>query len=113
MSDISYDVSLIPQPDKLSCWCGSMAMLLSFRRQTSYPPEQLAQDAGCSLRTSYGWDTLDAVKTKFGFQDIALPSNATLYPSPQQWSDWLTSYGPLWITVVGSPCSHAIILHGL
>jgi Papain-like cysteine protease AvrRpt2 len=38
MNDMLYDVSLIPQHDMLSCWVGSMAMLLSFRRQASYPP---------------------------------------------------------------------------
>src|SRR5215471_13864958 len=112
MADITYEVPLIPQPDKLSCWCASMAMLLSFRRQASYPPEQLAQDVGRSLRTCYDWDMLESVKDKFGFKEIAQPSNATLYPSPQQWCDWLTAYGPLWITTVGSP-SHAIVVHGL
>ena len=112
MVDINYDVPLIPQPDKLSCWCGSMAMLLSFRKQASYPPEQLAKDVGRSLRTSYGWDMLESVKDNFGFKDIELPSNASLYPSPQQWCDWLTTYGPLWITTIGAP-SHAIVLRGL
>jgi len=112
MPEIFYDVPLIPQPDKLSCWCGSMTMLLSFRQQATYLPEQLANDVGRSLRTSYAWDMLEAVKDQFGFQDIQLPSNASLYPSPQQWFDWLTANGPLWITIVGAP-SHAIILRGL
>ncbi len=89
MAEVTYDVPLIPQPDKLSCWAGSMAMLVSFRKQASYTPEQLANDVGRSLRMSYGWDELEAVKDQFGFKDIPLPSNASLYPSPQQWSDWL------------------------
>jgi len=112
MADVSYPVPLLAQPDKLSCWCASMAMLVSFRRQTTYAPEQLAQDVNFSLRTSYDWDALEAVKNQFGFQDISLPSNASLYPTPQQWSDWLTANGPLWITTVGDP-SHAIVLRGL
>jgi hypothetical protein len=112
MASISFDVPLIPQPDKLSCWAGSMAMLLSFRRQASYPPEQLAADAGMSLRTSYGWDLLEAVKDRFGFKAIELPSNASLYVTPTQWSSWLTDLGPLWITTIGAP-SHAIIVRGL
>jgi hypothetical protein len=70
MADVTYDVPLIPQPDKLSCWAGSMAMLVSFRKLASYPPEQLANDVGRSLRTSYGWDELEAVKDKFGFKEI-------------------------------------------
>ena len=112
MADVTYDVPLIPQPDKLSCWAGSMGMLVSFRTQASYPPEQLANDVGRSLRTSYGWDELEAVKDKFGFKEISLPSNASLYPSPQQWSDWLNDYGPLWVTTVGAP-SHAIVVRGI
>ena len=65
-----------------------------------------------SLRTSYGWDLLEAVKDRYGFQDIPLPSNATLYPSPEQWCAWLGAYGPLWVTIVGAP-SHAIIVRGI
>jgi hypothetical protein len=112
MTDVIYDVALIPQPDKQSCWAGSMAMLLSFRRQASYPPEQLAEDVGMSLRTCYGWDLLEAVKDRFGFVDIPLPSNASLYPSPDQWASWLRENGPLWVTTIGTP-SHAIIVRGI
>jgi hypothetical protein len=112
MADVNYDVPLIAQPDKLSCWAGSMAMLVSFRKQAAYMPEQLANDVGRTLRTSYEWDQLEAVKDQFGFKDIELPSNASSYPSPQQWSDWLTNYGPLWVTTVGDP-SHAIVVRGI
>lgn len=112
MVDVSYDVPLIPQPDKASCWCGSMAMLVSYHRQASYLPEQLAQDVGLSLRTSYGWDELEAVKDGFGFVAIELPSNASLYPEPAQWADWLSALGPLWVTTIGAP-SHAIIVRGI
>lgn len=107
-----YDVALIPQPDKLSCWAASMTMLVGFRRQQSLSPETLAQEVGRSLRTSYGWDMLEAVKDHFGFIDIQLPSNASLYYSPEQWQQWLNDYGPLWVTTVGAP-SHAIIVSGL
>jgi ABC-type bacteriocin/lantibiotic exporter with double-glycine peptidase domain len=112
MVDIGYDVPLIPQPDKTSCWCASMAMLVSYQQQASYMPEQLAEDVGRSLRTCYGWDELEAVKDGFGFAAIDLPSNASLYPSPDQWADWLQTYGPLWVTTIGAP-SHAIIVHGI
>ena len=58
MADVNYDVPLIAQPDKLSCWAGSMSMLVSFRKQATYMPEQLANDVGRTLRTSYDWDQL-------------------------------------------------------
>jgi hypothetical protein len=111
-AEILYTVPLIPQPDKLSCWAASMAMLLSFRRGETVSPERLAQEVGRSLRTSYSWDMLEAVKDQFGFHEIDLPSNATLYPLPEQWFQWLNDYGPLWVTVRGAP-SHAIIVHGI
>lgn len=109
---LGYDVELIPQPDKTSCWAAAMAMLVGYRRAVSISPETLAQEVGRSLRTSYGWDMLEAVKDHFGFQDISLPSNASLYLSPEQWQEWLNTYGPLWVTTVGAP-SHAIIVTGL
>jgi len=112
MSDVVYDVPLIPQPDKLSCWAGSMAMLLGFRRQASYPPEQLANDVGMSLRTSYGWDLLEAVKNRFGFVDVPLPFNASLYPSPDQWASWLTPNDRVYLTRFRPP-SHAIIVRDI
>jgi hypothetical protein len=107
-----YEVPLIAQPDKLSCWAASMAMLVSYQRSASMTPESLAEEVGRSLRTSYGWDMLEDVKDYFGFQEIPLPSNASLYPSPEQWCQWLGEYGPLWVTTVGAP-SHAIVVCGL
>lgn len=108
---IEYPVHLIPQPDKLSCWAASMAMLLSFRRNQSISPETLANEVGSSLRTSYNWDLLNAVKAKYGFNAIAQPSNASLYNSPNQWADWLKSQGPLWVVIVGMP--HAVVISGI
>jgi hypothetical protein len=110
--DLFYNVELVPQPDKLSCWAASMAMLVGFARRMSITAEALAQEVGRSLRTSYGWDMLEQVKDRFGITAIKLPSNASLYPSPEQWYQWLDSYGPLWITTVGSP-SHAIVVRGI
>lgn len=110
--NIHYEIELIPQPNKLACWAASMAMLVSYQQQVSLNPESLAEQVGRSLRTSYGWDMLEEVKDHFGFKDIALPSNASLYVSPEQWSQWLGTYGPLWITVIGAP-SHAIIVNGI
>jgi hypothetical protein len=89
-----------------------MAMLVSYRRSTMLSPEGLANEVDRSLKTSYGWDMLNDAKDYFGFKDISLPSNASLYPSPDQWYKWLKQYGPLWVTVKGGP-SHAIIVTGI
>jgi V8-like Glu-specific endopeptidase len=106
-----YPVALIPQPNKDACWAAAMTMLLSWRRQTSYAPETLANEVGGSLASSYSWELLDAVRARYGFEMIAQPSNASLYQSPQQWSDWLDRFGPLWVVIVGAP--HAVVLAGI
>jgi V8-like Glu-specific endopeptidase len=108
---IEYPVQLVPQPNKLACWAASMAMLLSFRRHASYDPETLASEVGGSLMTSYGWDLLQAVRDRYGFTAIDVPSNTSLYFSPVQWAQWLRDFGPLWVVIVGMP--HAVVVSGL
>ena len=109
--NIEHAVQLIPQPNKLACWAASMAMLLSFRRNASYDPESLTNEVGGSLMSSYGWDLLQAVRDRYGFTPIEVPSNASLYFSPAQWAQWLRDYGPLWVVIVGMP--HAVVVSGL
>jgi len=108
---IEYPVQLVPQPNKLACWAASMAMLLSFRRNASYEPETLANEVGGSLMTSYSWDLLQAVRDRYGFVAIDVPSNTSLYFSPAQWAQWLRDFGPLWVVIVGMP--HAVVVSGL
>jgi V8-like Glu-specific endopeptidase len=108
---IEYPVQLVPQPNKLACWAASMAMLLSFRRKASYAPETLANEVGGSLMTSYSWDLLQAVRDRYGFTAIDVPSNTSLYFSPTQWAQWLRDFGPLWVVIVGMP--HAVVVSGL
>jgi hypothetical protein len=107
-----FDVELVPQPTKSSCWAASMAMLVGFRQQTSMDAERMAESVGYSLYSSYGWDALEAVKAQYGFRVVSLPSNASLYFEPARWAEWLEAYGPLWLTTVGAP-SHAIVIRGL
>jgi V8-like Glu-specific endopeptidase len=108
---IEYPVQLIPQPNKVACWAASMAMLLSFRRNATFSPETLANEVGGSLMTSYGWDLLQAVRQRYGFVAIDVPSNTSLYFSPAQWAQWLRDFGPLWVVIVGMP--HAVVVSGL
>jgi N-acetylmuramoyl-L-alanine amidase/peptidoglycan hydrolase-like protein with peptidoglycan-binding domain len=110
--DLSFPVHLIPQPDKLSCWAASMAMLVSYRRSASFTPESLAAQVGRSLRTSYSWDMLRAVRQQFGFREVSLPSNMSCVPPPSDWHNWLDQFGPLWVTVTGNP-SHAVVVAGI
>ncbi|WP_162202171.1 papain-like cysteine protease family protein [Pseudoxanthomonas suwonensis] len=106
-----YPVHLIPQPDKNACWAASMAMLLSYRRSQSIEPETVVREVGGSLATSYDLDLLEAVKSRYGFQAIEMPSSASLYHSPRQWARWLQAHGPLWVVIVGAP--HAVVVAGI
>lgn len=113
---IHYEVPLIPQPNKTSCWAASMAMIESYRRSHErqqtvvVTAAELADQVGYSLEQSYGWDRLESVKDFFDFDEIRL--TGTQFPTAQQWRSWLAAYGPLYVTVAGAP-SHAIIVHGI
>jgi hypothetical protein len=110
--DLSFPVPLIPQSDKKSLWAASMSMLLSYYREAGITPESLAQQAGLSLRTSYGWDLLEGVRSKFLFKNVSLPSNYSHVPPPAHWYQWLDQFGPLWVTLQGSP-SHGVVVSGI
>ena len=106
-----HPVHLIPQPDKNACWAASMAMLLAHRRQQSRTPESIINEIGGSLASSYGWDLLNAARDHYGFRVIDQPSNASIYHAPRQWAEWLNTYGPLWVVIVGAP--HAVVVAGI
>ena len=106
-----HPVHLIPQPDKNACWAASMAMLLAHRRQQSRTPESIINEIGGSLASSYGWELLNAARDHYGFRVIDQPSNASIYHAPRQWAEWLNTYGPLWVVIVGAP--HAVVVAGI
>ncbi len=106
-----YPVALIPQPNKDACWAASMAMLIAHRRQQSRSPESIINDIGGSLASSYGWELLNAARNHYGFEVIDQPSNASIYNTPRQWAEWLNTYGPLWVVIVGAP--HAVVVAGI
>jgi N-acetyl-anhydromuramyl-L-alanine amidase AmpD/V8-like Glu-specific endopeptidase len=106
-----HPVHLIPQPNKDACWAASMAMLLAHRRQQSRTPESIINEVGGSLASSYGWELLNAARDHYGFRVIDQPSNASIYHAPKQWAEWLNTYGPLWVVIVGAP--HAVVVAGI
>ena len=106
-----HPVSMIPQPNKDACWAASMAMLIAHRRQRSQSPESIINDIGGSLASSYGWQLLNAARNHYGFEMIEQPSNASIYHTPRQWAEWLNTYGPLWVVIVGAP--HAVVVAGI
>ncbi len=106
-----HPVHLIAQPNKDACWAASMAMLLAHRRQQSRTPESIINEVGGSLASSYGWGLLNAARNHYGFSVIDQPSNASIYNTPRHWAEWLNTYGPLWVVIVGAP--HAVVVAGI
>src|SRR5712692_3469625 len=59
---VAFDVPLIPQPTKVSCWAAALAMVISYRDQASHTVDEVANLGGLSLVTGYGWSAIsDAV----------------------------------------------------
>lgn len=116
LESIFYDVPLVPQPNKTSCWAAAMAMLESYRRSVkqsaslTVSAEALAEEVGYVLDQSYGWDRLEAVKDYFELEEI--PLSGSHYPAAAQWRSWLGDRGPLYVTIDGAP-THAIIVRGI
>lgn len=103
----AYDVELIPQPNRTSCWAGAMAMMVSYHEGRSVPPQEIAESAGYDLRQSYGWDAIYSAARAYGLQ--AIPPRSV---NPTGWNELLESRGPLWVVETGAP-SHAVVLAGM
>jgi len=104
---ISYDITLIPQPTNVSCWAAALAMIVSYRDNTSYTPEHIASYAGMNINTGYGWSDIRRAVSAWGLFETA-PMSAM----PDYWASLLETYGPLWIVEVGAPY-HAVVVAGM
>jgi hypothetical protein len=109
------EVSLMPQPNKFSCWAAAMAMLINYKRRREGSTEALitpagvAETIGISLDSSYSWGSIVPAKDEFGFNDIPVTSSAL---SPRQWQTWLAEFGPLWVAIGQDPI-HAVVIYGI
>ena len=110
----AYDVPLIPQTTKSTCWAASMAMLLSGRDGASIGDAQIFSEMGLDINTSYSeLETIDGAGTvaaTHGFEPIVVPETSEAFQA-ETWMGWLESYGPLWLAIEGDP-SHAVVLTG-
>ena len=104
---ISYDIPLIPQPTNISCWAAALAMIVSYRDNTTYTPEYIASYAGMNINTGYGWSDIRRAVFAWGLFETA-PMSAM----PDYWASLLETHGPLWIVEVGAPY-HAVVVAGM
>ena len=103
---IFYDVPLVPQPNKTSCWAAAIAMIESYRRSQDQQASvrvtatELADELGYSLDQSYTWDRLETFRAAFGLETVRELTGSE-QPTPLEWHQWLNDLGPLYVTVDG------------
>ena len=113
-----YDtIPLIPQPNKLSCWAASMAMLVTHQRTVEnrenpfISPDELADGLGISLDSSYTLSLLVPAKDTYRLND--LPYRNAEEMNARQWFTWLENFGPLWVATGQDPVVHAVVVYGI
>jgi len=106
-----YDVPLIPQTSRMSCWAASIAMILGWKRGMSIPDTVIAKNpGGLNYMTSYaqGLDPNDK---------YILEANGFGIESPQCYTteginSLLTKKGPLWVAT-WAPGPHIRVVTGM
>jgi hypothetical protein len=113
--NVLYDVPLVPQPNKFSCWAAGVSMMSGYRRHTSISPEEVYRRTGDDINSTTGmpWDEqLNRLEAVFGIRPVPESTTTGGVTTPARWCDWLTRYGPLYVTVAGNP-SHAVVVRGM
>jgi hypothetical protein len=108
--DVNYtDVELINQPNDMSCWAASAAMLVGWRDRISIDPVAIVAGTGNWAAYTNGLQPSD-------IQALATAWGLTA-ESPQCYTvdglrNLLTTKGPLWVAAA-VPGLHAIVVTGL
>ncbi len=102
------EVELVPQPNNVTCWATSAAMVIGWRDQMSLSPQTIAQIASRSTKTG-----LDPSERRKFAAEIGLE-----YEEPQSYTidafrDLLEAYGPLWVGARTPLGNHAIVVTGM
>lgn len=91
--DVMYDVEMVPQQTRNSCWAAAAAMIISWRDQAAYSPWQLANSI----------NRLHEYKHKYRIDDRTLFQATGMVAEPPQtytvhsFANLLNEYGPLWV----------------
>ena len=109
-SSISYDVQLVPQTTRMSCWAAAAAMIVGWREQISIDPEDIARGIN-------GWEPY--------YRNGGLPPDNTemfsvwglQYEYPQTYTVEgfidLLEVGPLWVATDLSGGAHVVVVSGI
>ena len=117
LTPVHYDVPLIPQPNKTSCWAAAMAMVESFRRSE----ESRVEHRRTTVRARgparlFARAVLHLGSARHGPRRLADAGSTGARhertANREEWHRWLSDYGPLYVTVDGEP-THAVVVRGM
>ena len=106
-----YEVYLIPQTSKMSCWAASIAMILGWKKQMSIPDTVIARNpGGLNYMTSYaqGLDPND----RYILEANGFGIEAPMCYTQQGISSLLSRKGPLWVAT-WAPGPHIRVVRGM
>jgi len=107
---MKFDVPVVPQTSRMSCWAASIAMILGWQQNVSIPDETIAKNpGGLNYMTSYtkGLDPND--KYILGANGFAVDPPQCY--TPDAISALLFAHGPLWVAT-WAPGPHIRVVTG-
>ena len=118
LNPVVYDTPMVYQPDDLSCWAATIAMVASgsLNDGSFYTVDQVIdfadEDGGGRFRGPVRWAAIKVAMERWGLRELAPAS----WP-PEGWANLLNNYGPLGVVLRpdGNPDGlfHAVVLCGI
>ena len=118
LNPVVYHTPMVHQPDDLSCWAATIAMVASgsLNDGSFYTVDQVIdfadEDGGGRFRGPVRWADIKVAMERWGLRELAPAS----WP-PKGWANLLNNYGPLGVVLRpdGNPDGlfHAVVLCGI
>ena len=108
---MKYDVPLIPQTTRMSCWAASIAMILGWKKKMSIPDRIIAENPG-------GLNYMSSFEKGLNPNDkYILEANGFALDPPQCYipelvNSLLSRHGPLWVASL-APKPHIRVVAGM
>ncbi len=122
MTGVNYAVpgpyNIIRQPSALTCWAAVIGMMISWKRQQSYPIRTALGFLNNSNRYIQMFDAGQILTKEIAGQlyvDAGLTTIISFNPTIEGWENLLRTYGLLYVDIgyAGTANTHAIIVTGI
>jgi hypothetical protein len=90
---VLYNVPLIPQETRMSCWAAAIAMIVSWAEKKILTPFEVAEKTGRLDQYRRGLESLDSEV----FERWGMTTEAPQTFTAQGFMDLLEAYGPIWV----------------